>query len=55
MRKAEGMPEDDVRVYDVGGRVGGDPGGETLGGFAGGLGDVAACWVDLCVVVCECC
>lgn len=51
MDDAEGVPEDDVGVGDVGGGVGGDPFGEAAGGVAGGLGDVAAGGVDLCVVV----
>lgn len=47
------MPEDDVGVvYLCGGWVGGNPGREALGGFAGGLGDVAASGVKLVVVVC---
>ena len=51
MRDAEGVPEDDVGVNEVGGGVGFDPGGDALGGGAGGLRDVAARGVELCVVV----
>jgi hypothetical protein len=51
VRNAEGVPEDDVRVVEVFVGVGGDPGGDALGRFAGGLGDVATCGVELCVVV----
>ena len=51
MRDAECVPEDDIGVYEVLCRVGFDPGGDTLGGFARGLWDVAACGVDLAVVV----
>jgi hypothetical protein len=51
MRDAEGVPEYDIGVVEVFVWVGFDPGRDALGGFAGGLGDVAACWVELCVVV----
>lgn len=52
MRDAEGVPEHDVGVIDVRVRVGVDPLRETHGWFARGLGHVAACGVDLGVVVC---
>ena len=52
MGQAESVPEDDVGVVDGGVRAGGfDPCGEALGGFARGLGYVAACGVDLVVGV----
>ena len=51
MREAESVPQHDVFVVEIGGGVGGDPGWEALGGFAGGLWDVAACGVELGVVV----
>ena len=46
------MPEDYVGVGEVCVWVGGDPGGDALGGFAGGLGNVAAGGVELVVGVC---
>lgn len=49
---AKGVPEHDVGVGDVFGGVGVDPLGEAHGGFAGGLGHVAAGGVDLVVGVC---
>ena len=52
VREAESVPQHDVFVVEIGGGVGGDPGWEALGGFAGGLWDVAACGVELGVVVC---
>ena len=51
VREAESVPQHDVFVVEIGGGVGGDPGWEALGGFAGGLWDVAACGVELGVVV----
>jgi hypothetical protein len=51
MRQPESVPQHDVFVVEVGGGVGGDPGWEALGGFAGGLRDVAAGGVELGVVV----
>lgn len=51
--EAERVPEDDVGVLQVRGRVGRDPGWDALGGVAGGLRHVAACWVELGVVVYE--
>lgn len=49
--EAKGMPEDDIGVFQVRGRVGCDPGWDALGGVAGGLRHVAACWVELGIVV----
>ena len=46
------MPQHHVFVVEVCGRVGCYPGGDALGGFAGGLGHVAAGRVELGVVVC---
>jgi hypothetical protein len=51
MRQPESVPQHDVFVVEVCGGVGGDPGWEALGGFAGGLRDVAAGGVELGVVV----
>jgi hypothetical protein len=51
MRQSECVPQYDVFVVKVRVGVGGDPGWEALGGFAGGLGDVAAGGVELGVVV----
>lgn len=51
MSDAEGVPEDDIGIYDVGVRIGGDPCGDTLGGFAAGLWDMATGGVDLGVVI----
>jgi hypothetical protein len=51
MCDTKGVPEDDVGVLEIFVWVGFDPGGDALRGFAGGLGDVAACWVELRVVV----
>jgi hypothetical protein len=51
MRQSESVPQHDVFVVEAGGRVGGDPGWKALGGFAGGLWDVAAGGVELGVVV----
>lgn len=51
MDDAEGVPEDDVGVGDVGVRVGGDPFGKARGRVARGLGDVASGGVELSVVV----
>jgi hypothetical protein len=51
MRDAEGMPEDNVFVYEVFSWVGLDPFREAAGGLAGSLWDVAACWVVLGVGV----
>lgn len=53
MDDAKGVPEDNVGLGDVGGRVGGDPFGKAAGGGAGGLGHVAASGVELGVVVWE--
>jgi hypothetical protein len=51
MRQPEGVPQHDVCVVEVCGRVGCDPGWEALGGLAGGLGDVTAGGMELGVVV----
>lgn len=51
MRHAEGVPEDNVGVFDAFVAVRGDPGGQALRGLTGGLWDVAARGVDLVVVV----
>ena len=53
MGDAEGVPEHDVGVNDVGGGVGCDPSGDALRGLAASLRDVAAGGVDLGVVVWE--
>ena len=52
MRQTESVPQHDVLVVEVCVRVRGDPGGDALGGFARGLGDVAAGGVELAVFVC---
>jgi len=49
MGESECVPEHNVCVGDVGGRVLGDPEREALRGFARCLGHVAACGVDLFV------
>ena len=51
MRQSEGVPQHDVFVVEVCVWVRGDPGGDALGGLAGGLGDVAAGGVELAVFV----
>jgi hypothetical protein len=51
--EAEGVPEHYVGVFQVRGWVGCDPGWDALGWVAGGLRHVAACWVELGVVVLE--
>ena len=51
MVDAESVPDDDVGVVEAFVRVGGDPSGEAGRGGAGGLGDVAAGWVELVVCV----
>jgi len=45
------VPQHDVLVVEVCVWVCGDPGGDALGGLAGGLGDVAAGGVELVVFV----
>jgi hypothetical protein len=44
------VPEHDVGVFRLGCPVG-DPFGETLGGLAGGLGDVTTCGPKLVVSI----
>jgi hypothetical protein len=51
MRNAKGVPENDILVDDVLGRIGSDPGGEALFDLAGGLRNVPASRMDLGVVV----
>jgi hypothetical protein len=51
VRDAEGMPEYDVGIDEVGGRIGLNPCGYTLRGLARRLGDVSACGMDLGIVV----
>ena len=51
MRQAKSVPQHDVLVVEVCVWVCGDPGGDALGGLAGGLGDVAAGGVELAVFV----
>lgn len=51
VREAESVPQHDIFVVEVRARVGGDPGWDALGGFAGGLGHVAPGGVELGVVV----
>lgn len=53
MRQTECVPEHNVFVVERNVRVGGNPGGNSLGRCSGGLRDVAACGVDLVVVVCD--
>lgn len=53
MRDAEGVPEDDVGIFDAFVAVRCDPSWQTLRRFAGGLRDMAASGVDLVVVVCR--
>lgn len=53
MRQTECVPEDNIFVVERNVRVGGNPGGNSLGWCSGGLRDVAACGVDLVVVVCD--
>lgn len=53
MRQTECVPEDNIFVVERDVRVGGNPGGNSLGWCSGGLRDVAACGVDLVVVVCD--
>jgi hypothetical protein len=53
MCDAEGVPQYDVFVRDVDVRVCGDPFGESFGGLAGGLWDMAAGGVELVVFVCR--
>lgn len=52
MRQSKGVPQHDVLVVKACVGVRGDPGGDALRGFAGGLGDVAAGGVELAVFVC---
>lgn len=52
MRQTESMPKYNIFIVEIGMRVGFDPGWNALRGFAGGLRDVAACGMDLVVVVC---
>ena len=49
--ESEGVPQHDVLVVEVCVWVRGDPGGDALGGLAGGLGDVATGGVKLAVFV----
>lgn len=52
VRETESVPQHDVCVINGTARTSGfDPGGQTFRGFAGGLGHVAASWVDLVVVI----
>lgn len=51
MCQSEGVPQHDILVVEVCVWVRGDPGGDALGGLAGGLGDVAAGGVELAVFV----
>ena len=51
VRQSEGVPQHDVLIVEVCVWVRGDPGGDALGGLAGGLGDVAAGGVELAVFV----
>jgi hypothetical protein len=51
MRQSKSVPQHDVFVVEIRGRVGGYPGWEALRGFAGGLRDMAAGGVELGVVV----
>jgi hypothetical protein len=51
MCNSECVPENDIGVDDIRVGVRGDPGRQTFGGFARGLGDVASGGVDLCVFV----
>ena len=51
VRQPEGVPQHDVLVVEVCVWVRGDPGGDALGGLAGGLGDVATGGVKLAVFV----
>lgn len=53
MRQTECVPEHNIFVVERDVRVGGNPGGNSLGWCSGGLWDVAACGVDLVVVVCD--
>jgi hypothetical protein len=53
VRQSKGVPQHDVLVVEVCVGVRGDPGGDALGGLAGGLGDVAAGGVELAVFVWE--
>lgn len=53
MRQTECVPEHNIFVVERDVRVGGNPGGNSLGWCSGGLRDVAACGVDLVVVVCD--
>lgn len=51
MRDTEGMPENHVRVCNIGVGIFLDPSWKALGGFAAGLWNVAAGGVDLGIIV----
>jgi hypothetical protein len=53
VRDAERVPEHDVFVIDLLGRIGFDPLRQSHRRFARGLGNVAASWVDLVIGVCK--
>src|SRR4051812_45614823 len=53
MCDSECMPQDDISIVKILVRIGLDPGGNALGWLARGLGNVTACWMELCIIVCS--